>query len=66
MLRHCRGCRTHKDSALRIGTVLESRAAAGESPLQANKVERVGILSTAGHEEPCGNPAGPSAKAKYY
>jgi hypothetical protein len=24
------------------------------------------ILSTAGHVEPCGNPGGPSPKAKYY
>ena len=30
-----------------------------------NRYNDSGILSSAGHEKPCMNPAGPSAKAKY-
>ena len=44
---------------------LESRAAAGESPLREAMLVPSGILSSAGHVKPCVNPAGPSAKAKY-
>ena len=44
---------------------LESRAAAGESPLRASMHGDSGILSSAGHEESCVNQPGPSGKAKY-
>jgi hypothetical protein len=38
----------------------------GDSPVFENAllVSRW-LLSTAGHEKPCGNPPGPSGKAKY-
>ena len=45
--------------------VLESPAAAGDSPLRVYLLSSGSILSSAGHVEPCVNPAGPSAKAKY-
>ena len=44
---------------------LESPAAAGASPLRELLYVCSVILSSAGHEESCMNPAGPSAKAKY-
>jgi len=40
-------------------------AAEGDSPVGENADLPSGILSTAGHEKPCGNPPGPSGKAKY-
>ena len=44
---------------------LESLAAAGESPLREVFPRPSVFLSSAGHVEPCVNPAGPSAKAKH-
>ena len=37
----------------------------GDSPVRVVSVIDSGILSSAGHEKPCVNLAGPSAKAKY-
>ena len=45
--------------------VLEKHTIDGESPVYERKVEISGILSSAGHEESCVNPPGPSGKAKY-
>ena len=45
---------------------LESPAKEGDSPVRENPKLSSGILSTAGHVEPCGNPGGPPSKAKYY
>ena len=38
----------------------------GESPVFEMLLIASYTLSTAGHEESCGNPGGPSPKAKYY
>ncbi len=38
----------------------------GETPVQEMFVIPSSILSKAGSETPCLNPAAPSAKAKYY
>lgn len=45
---------------------LESRAIAGESPVQVIETSDSSILSRAGHEESCLNLPGPPGKAKYY
>ena len=45
--------------------LLESRAIAGESPLQVSSFADSGILSRAGHVKSCLNPRGPPRKAKY-
>ncbi len=45
--------------------ILESLTIAGDSPLCEARCNCSGILSSAGHEKSCVNPAGPSAKAKY-
>ena len=47
------------------GTVLERRAAEGESPVCEALRLCFGILSSAGHEESCVNRPGPPGKAKY-
>ena len=45
---------------------LECRTGAGESPVSCpDVVPRIGHPSTAGHEQPCGNPGGPPPKPKY-
>ncbi len=44
---------------------LERAAAEGESPVGEAVPLPGQFLSSAGHEKPCVNPAGPSAKAKY-
>jgi hypothetical protein len=44
---------------------LESAAADGESPVCEAVRPRIGILSSADHEEFCVNRPGPSGKAKY-
>jgi hypothetical protein len=44
---------------------LERPAIEGDSPVGENANLPSGILSTAGHVEPCGNLPGPSGKAKY-
>ena len=38
----------------------------GDNPVHDLKTKPTGILSNAGHEKSCVNPAGPSAKAKYF
>ena len=38
----------------------------GESPVIETMETRIGILSTARHEEPCRKQRGPSRKAKYF
>ena len=43
-----------------------SAAGEGESPVGESMANRSGILSTTGHEEPCGKPGGPPPKAEYY
>ena len=44
---------------------LERSAKDGESPVGENRWTLVGILSTTGHEEPCGKQGRPLPKAKY-
>ena len=44
---------------------MERPAREGDSPVDEDAKLSSGILSTAGHEKPCGNPPGPSGKAKY-
>ena len=48
------------------GTRLERRAVERESRVHEIACRHSGILSRAGPEKPCPNPAAPSAKAKYY
>ena len=46
---------------------LERAATAGDSPVSERLGDSLAALpSTTGHEKPCGNPGGPSPKAKYY
>ncbi len=46
--------------------VLEGSTTEGNSPVGEDVVDSlVGFPSTTGHEESCGNPGGPSPKAKY-
>ena len=49
----------------RSGRRLERRAGAGDSPVRVTFANLAGTLSRAGSEEPCPNPAAPSAKAKH-
>ena len=44
---------------------LERSARDGESPVGERERTPVGILSTTGHEEPCGKQGRPLPKAKY-
>ena len=44
---------------------LERPAIGGDSPVGEMLNWVRGILSTTGHEKPCGNLGGPSSKAKY-
>src|SRR4029079_8466250 len=45
---------------------LERAAIAGDSPVSERLGDSLAVLpSTTGHEKPCGNPGGPSPKAKY-
>ncbi len=44
---------------------LERGTIAGDSPVWVSEVIDSGILSSAGHVEPCVNLTGPSGKAKY-
>jgi hypothetical protein len=44
---------------------LKRYAKEGDSPVFKSQNVSISILSTAGSETPCGNPAAPSAKAKY-
>ena len=37
----------------------------GDNPVHDFLIKPISILSSAGHEKPCVNQAGPSAKAKY-
>ena len=48
------------------GTTLENLAVGRESRVPEGVCDRSWILSRAGPEKPCPNPAAPSAKAKYY
>ncbi len=43
----------------------ESPATEGNSPVNKIQEEPSGIPSTTGHVKSCGNPGGPSSKAKY-
>ena len=46
---------------------LESPTIEGDSPVRkSHQTSLIDLPSTAGHVEPCGNPGGPSPKAKYY
>ena len=45
--------------------MLENIGREGDTPVHEMIVKHSGILSSAGHEKSCVNPAGPSAKAKY-
>ena len=47
------------------GTRLGRRAGAGDSPVREVLANPARTLSRAGSEEPCPNPAAPSAKAKH-
>ena len=44
---------------------LERSTEDGDSPVGKNEFSLVVFPSTAGHEESCRNPGGPSPKAKY-
>ena len=44
---------------------LESCIIKGDNPVHDSFFKSISILSSAGHEKSCVNPAGPSAKAKY-
>ena len=44
---------------------LERLIKEGDNPVHDSITKPTGILSSAGHEKSCVNPAGPSAKAKY-
>ncbi len=44
---------------------LERGTKEGDSPVEVSEVIDSGILSSAGHVEPCVNLPGPSGKAKY-
>jgi hypothetical protein len=44
---------------------LESCIVEGDNPVRESLAKPISILSNAGHEKSCVNPAGPSAKAKY-
>ena len=45
---------------------LEETATEGDSPVSERLDDSFGRFpSTTGHEKPCGNPGGPSPKAKY-
>ena len=44
---------------------MENWTEEGDSPVQVIFLFDSSILSSAGHEKSCVNPAGPSAKAKY-
>ena len=44
---------------------LERPGKGGNTPVDENRAQPSGILSTAGHVEPRGNPEGPPSKAKY-
>ena len=60
------GCRTSIWQKFVRRSDLERSGKEGNSPVAKNKRMPRGILSTAGHVKPRRNPAGPSAKAKYY
>ena len=51
--------------ALRKWNVLEKAIIEGDNPVHDFLIKPISILSSAGHEKPCVNQAGPSAKAKY-
>jgi hypothetical protein len=51
---------------MRIEGFLEKPTIEGESPVDATFRLLILHLSTTGHEKPCGNPGGPSPKAKHY
>jgi hypothetical protein len=52
--------------SIRQGSLLESRAIEGDSPVPETESTPRKHPSTAGHEKPCGNLGGPPSKAKYY
>ncbi len=58
-----RGVTNHQPSR----RALERPAREGDSPVDERLGDSLALLpSTTGHEKPCGNPGGPSPKAKYY
>ena len=62
-LQTTRGVTNHQPSR----RLLERAAIEGESPVSKRLGDSLAALpSTTGHEKPCGNPGGPSPKAKYY
>ena len=66
MFRHERGCRTAKSDMNTKWNILESLSKEGDRPVHVRIYIQGSILSTAEHEKFCGNPPGPSGKAKYY
>ena len=61
-----RGCGTVERRRILSRRELESSGIGGKTPVDKRKNESDRIPSTAGHEEPRGNPEGPPSKAKYY
>ena len=61
-----RGCGTVGRRRILSRRELESSGIGGKTPVDERKNESDSIPSTAGHEEPRGNPEGPPSKAKYY
>ena len=58
-----RGVTNHQPSR----RALERPAIEGDSPVDERLGDSLAALpSTTGHEKPCGNPGGPSPKAKHY
>ena len=45
---------------------MESLTIDGDSPVREIPIHPRVFLSTTRHVKPCGNPGGPSSKAKYY
>jgi hypothetical protein len=64
-----RGLRTPRGVTKGIHSLIDMERSAVERKSRVGEMGTppwTGVPSTTGHEEPCGNPGGPSPKAKYY
>ena len=59
------GCRTREARPGAKTKVLEGTVREGENPVVRSAGLGTGILSTTGHEKPCGKPGGPPSKATH-
>jgi hypothetical protein len=59
------GLEDQQQSPTAKAKVLERTATAGESPVASKGEGWAGILSTTGHEKPCGKLGGPPSKAQH-